>query len=495
MVFLVQARRFRCPNPACPRKTFRENLSALALRYQRRTPAATHLLSSLAAIAGGQAGAYLARQIQFPASRSTLLRCLLRQAASSPSDPKVVGVDDFVWTKRRRYGTILVDLETHRLLALLADCEGDTVAAWFRQHPSVQIVTRDRSLTFADAIRRGAPHALHIADRFHLHMNVMDCLETVLTREQATLRRVVATLRAAHRKAEPPPPQKPSVPEQQRNMRRARRYARYEQVVQLSSQGWSQRAIAQKVGLHPQTVAIYLKAGQFPERAPYSPRSLAIQPYLEYVRQRWEQGEHNGRILFEEIRAQGYPAGLTVVYETIQPWRTHGPTASLARAKVVQQYPSYSPKQTLWLLFKEKPTAQEQRFVQGVLEQSKVIARAYEYVRRFRQILTERDETALHPWACEAEASQIPELLRFVQRLRLDSHGLRNETSRLRKMGGNDRIERGEEERMTSPLIERVWNNRNREGRLACGKSLSSTSSHWMGITPGQTTMSQSCSQ
>jgi uncharacterized protein YjaZ len=51
--------------------------------------------------------------------------------------------------------------------------------------------------------------------------------------------------------------------------------------------------------------------------------------------------------------------------------------------------------------------------VQSLLEQSELIAHAYEHMRRFRQILTERDETALHPWACEAEASQIPELVRF----------------------------------------------------------------------------------
>ncbi len=62
----------------------------------------------------------------------------------------------------------------------------------------------------------------------------------------------------------------------------------------------------------------------------------------------------------------------------------------------------------------------ERHFVQEVLGQSDLIARAHESVRRFRQILTERDETALQPWACEAEASQIPELKRFVQRLRLD---------------------------------------------------------------------------
>ena len=82
--------------------------------------------------------------------------------------------------------------------------------------------------------------------------------------------------------------------------------------------------------------------------------------------------------------------------------------------------------QTLWLLFKEKRTDQEQQFVQSLLEQSALIARAYESVQRFRQILTERDETALQPWADEAEASQIPELRRFVQRLHLDWEAVEN---------------------------------------------------------------------
>lgn len=232
VVLLVQAHRFRCPNPTCPRRTFREDLSALAARYQRRTHAATQLLCSVAAIAGGQAGVRLAAQMQLPTSRSTLLRSLVRHASCPEGVPQVVGVDDFAWTKRRRYGTILVDLETHRLLALLADCEEETVATWFRQHPSVQIVTRDRSPTFADAIRRGAPHALHIADRFHLHMNAMTCLETLLTREQATIRRVIAGLRADHRKAHPAPPPQPLAPQRQQSERRARRYARYEQVIQ-----------------------------------------------------------------------------------------------------------------------------------------------------------------------------------------------------------------------------------------------------------------------
>jgi transposase len=132
------------------------------------------------------------------------------------------------WKKGRRSGTILVDLEAHRVLALLPNCEVETVAAWFRQHPSVLIVTRDRSQTTALAVRLGAPQALQIADRFHLHRNATECLEAILTREQATLRQVVDTLRAQARAALPAP--QPHVPFHQRlsQQRRTRRPLWYE---------------------------------------------------------------------------------------------------------------------------------------------------------------------------------------------------------------------------------------------------------------------------
>jgi transposase len=118
----------------------------------------------------------------------------------------VVGGDDCAGTKGRRYGTLLGDREAQCLVALFPTCEVETVAAWFRQHPSVLIVTRDRSLTIALAIRRGAPQALPMAARFHLPMTALTGLETLLTREQATIRRVVARLRTDQRAAHPAPP-------------------------------------------------------------------------------------------------------------------------------------------------------------------------------------------------------------------------------------------------------------------------------------------------
>jgi transposase len=63
---------------------------------------------------------------------------------------------------------------------------------------------------------------------------------------------------------------------------------------------------------------------------------------------------------------------------------------------------------------------------QMLLEQRDLIAHTYEPIRRFRQILTKRDEVALPLRAYEAEASRIPERKRFVQRLCLDGEAVGN---------------------------------------------------------------------
>jgi len=55
------------------------------------------------------------------------------------------------WKRRLRYGTLLCDLERRIPLDVLPDRAVETVAAWFKKYPSIEVISRDRSPEFAAA--------------------------------------------------------------------------------------------------------------------------------------------------------------------------------------------------------------------------------------------------------------------------------------------------------------------------------------------------------
>ena len=90
-----------------------------------------------------------------------LLTLIRRIGRFEKPTPRILGVDAWAKHKGQSYGTMLVDLERSETVDLLADRSAETLVKWLRKRPGIEIVTRDRSQTYAAAIEQGAPQAVH----------------------------------------------------------------------------------------------------------------------------------------------------------------------------------------------------------------------------------------------------------------------------------------------------------------------------------------------
>ncbi len=177
----LRTRRFFCVRPECSQTIFAERFPSTVMRYGRRTCRLSRAYSVLAMALGGQAGARLAIELGIKTSGDSLLRQLRRSARSlATTSPRVLGVDDWAWRKGRRYGTILCDLERGKVVDLLPDRSAESTEQWLRTHPGAEIISRDRASLYAEAATRAAPHAVQVADRWHLLHNMSEALVSAL---------------------------------------------------------------------------------------------------------------------------------------------------------------------------------------------------------------------------------------------------------------------------------------------------------------------------
>src|SRR5713226_5096576 len=122
-----------------------------------------------------------------PIAETTMLSSIYLVPLPEIDQMHVVGVDDWSWRRGKRFGSILVNLETHKIVDLLADREAESVKRWLAAHPEVEIVSRDRGGCYVDGATWGAPQATQVADRWHILSNLGDAVEEFLIRAHIRL--------------------------------------------------------------------------------------------------------------------------------------------------------------------------------------------------------------------------------------------------------------------------------------------------------------------
>lgn len=425
----LRVRKFFCGNAACRRHIFTERLPTVVAPGARQTLRLARHLLAIGLALGGEAGAQLAGRLERRVSPTTLLRRVRSGQRVAPRIPRVLGVDDWAFHKGHRYGTILVDLERRQPIDLLPDREPTTLAAWLQAHPGIQIITRDRSTKYAEGARDGAPHAVQVADRWHLLKNLREAVQRFLTRQHAHLEQ--ATVAVTHGQlleqttTGGPVAMLSSRSDQERQHNRAKRYARYCQVVDLYHQEMSHKQIARTLGISPITVRTFIRAGTFPERATSRHRSR-LDPYVAFLHRRWAAGCTNPTQLWHEIVAQGYPGTPRMVRRYVarlgQRMRALTPEqrAQFLQAETTFKTPSVR-QATFWLLKpREALTPEQEAFITQLCALSAEIKEARALSHAFAQMLRERQAGGLQTWLATVEQSSVPELRSFATGLRQD---------------------------------------------------------------------------
>ena len=260
----LQVRRFFCDNPFCARKTFAQAVPEVTTRYARKTLRLIDILTQLGFALGGEAGAHIATVLQMTCSADTFLRLIRKTSLAAHPTPTHLGVDDWAFHRNVSYGTILVDLQDHRVVDLLPDRAASSLESWLTSHPGVHLISRDRSGDYAIGARKGAPQAVQVADRFHLQKNLGEVVERIFRRHQDALQ---------HIKVAPSSSVAIPIPRQeqqgQKAITRTRRIQRYEAVRQLYLQGITLSEIARRLHMGRMTVQKFAYAETYPETAPY----------------------------------------------------------------------------------------------------------------------------------------------------------------------------------------------------------------------------------
>ena len=427
----LPVRRFTCAQMGCARKTFAEQVEGLTVRYGRRSQLLRAMLQTVALALAGRAGARLTVRLASPVSRMTLLRLVRALPDPVAGELSEVGIDDFALRRGHVYGTIVIDMSSHRAVDVLPDRTADTVADWLNRHPGVRIVCRDRAGAYAEAARVGAPQAVQVADRWHLWHNLCQSVDKTVSAHRAELRADPheqyaaaldqVTLDQVPQEEVPWDEVAPvelvaptdSASDGALVVRTRERYAA---VAALRDRGRSITAISRELNLDRRTVRRFVRAEQVEDLLVAArSRDSLLDAFKPYLHERFNAGHTDAAALTEQITALGYRGSAKTVRRYLQPFRA-GLTAPppLPVAPSVRQV-------TSWLTRHPDTLNEDERLeLRKILDRSPTLATTSQQISEFAEMLTERRGERLGDWMHDIDSNGAPALRSFAKGLRND---------------------------------------------------------------------------
>jgi hypothetical protein len=330
-----------------------------------------------------------------------------------------VCIDDFAFKKGRRYGTILIDIDTGRIIDLLDSREVDDVAKWLASYPNIELVCRDGSLQYAAAIKQAHPDAIQVSDRFHIAKNLYEYATDALKTMLPALFRI--EIEADDQEMDSDCCEQfechgASLPEKSHMFSVEKKRALVEQVRSLARDGFSIADIAEEVGICCATAKKYLNANFAPENK--------LEPYVQKV-DKMLQESYKLKEIETAIREDGYNGSTSI----LQMYTTQ-------QRKIMKAENEYALRNTELIDRKQvisaiyRPLEQVKNLT---IQQAETIFREYPAVKEiygithsFREIMSTKQADKLESWIESALLLGIKEMNSFVNGIRRDFEAVKN---------------------------------------------------------------------
>lgn len=382
-----------------------------------------------------------------------------------------VCVDDFAIRKRYTYGTVMVDLETHRIIDIIDSRETKKVEEWLKSYPNLKIISRDGAQTYSSASTNSHPDALQISDRFHLLKNLSDAVKRYMhhlfpsrlvipaisqnaemqalydTRNRAeriyfahqkrqegyTINDIALLLHSATTTVQKylavPETEIPKVKENVRERQHIRqmqiKQATMEEVRTLYAQGNAIDEISRLTGHSILTINNYLKEDCPTNNGHYDCRRPGkLAPYEQTVIEMRAKGITYNKI-HEYICNKGYSGTVASLRMFMQKERTHIKSISKNENGPVEYIPR---KYFCQLIFREleEVNGLTSEQYEAAIKKYPVLGKIYSLLRDFHRITFSQQSSELDSWITKAEQLQIDEVNTYINGLKNDITAVKN---------------------------------------------------------------------
>lgn len=420
--------RWRCQAPACPRRTFSDQIASIAHPFARRTSRVGEIVSHLGHATGGRPAERLLHRLGLGVSDDTVLRHLKQCAHGAGEAPTVIGIDDWSWRKSQTYGTIIVDLERRVVIDILEDRDVVTCTDWLRRHPELEVISRDRCGLYAQAARQGAPQAKQVADRFHIVQNLRQAIEEQMNLHgRATGRALLSdadNITAAGRLLK------------SRLAHRTSREEIFTTIHALRNQGLSCSEIGRRTGFPRRSIAKWLQFETPPDRRRAALKRTSPWYFEKFLRQSWKDGIRTGSALFRLIQERGYEGSQTHLQRLLAGWRRAEQQATDPKVEHAILKPVRDPETghaispviaaALCVKPRGKLTPDQVRKVDALKAGSPAFATMRSLAMRFNGIIRGRQADPLPAWIDDAIESNLAPIVRFARTLNRDLDAVTN---------------------------------------------------------------------